>query len=58
MGAELQGHGVQITPENSDGFASIEPTLVKLNDFINSKIKLQDFSPQDKQNLVELFVTH
>ena len=58
LGTELQSHGVQNTPQRTDGFASIEPTLVKLNDFINSKIKLQDFSPQDKQNLVELFVTH
>ena len=49
---------MHITAENSEGFASIEPTLIKLNEFINSKVKLSDFSPLDKQNLVEIFVTH
>ena len=43
---------------DSYGFASVEPTLVKLNDFIQSKVRLADFTLVDKANLVEIFVTH
>ena len=37
---------------------SIEPTLVKLNDYINRSVKYTDFTAADKANLVEIFVTH
>ena len=49
LGSELQSAaGMGLTAENSEGFASIEPTLYKLNEFINRKIKLSDFTPADK----------
>ena len=49
LGTELQNTaGMGITAENSEGFATIEPTLYKLNEFINRKIKLSDFTPADK----------
>ena len=58
LGKELNGSGLNTSIENSDGFANIEPTLFKLNEFIQSKVKITDFTSADKQNLVELFVTH
>ena len=49
LGAELTSiAGMGITAENSEGFATIEPTLFKLNEFINKKIKISDFTPADK----------
>lgn len=61
LGSELNNSGnvnISATDGGSDNFAQIEPTLLKLNEFINSKIKLADFTTADKANLVELFVTH
>ena len=42
----------------SSTYTTVEPTLLKLNEFINQRIKLSDFTVDDKHNLVELFVTH
>lgn len=39
-------------------FSTIEPTLLRLNQFVNEKIKWSDFTSEDKQSMVELFVTH
>ncbi len=44
--------------DESLGNQSIEPTLVKLNEFIHMRIKWSDFTTVDKINLVEMFVTH
>ena len=59
MGQELGSTPNEtFSADDSSAFSNIEPTLMKLNDFIHSKVKLTDFTAQDKQNLVELFVTH
>ena len=60
MGQELESNAdtFNAAAKESDSFALIEPTLVKLNAFINMKVKYSDFNAADKANLVELFVTH
>ena len=55
---EIPGQGNSINPDDTAAFSQIEPTLVRLNEYINSRIKISDFTVADKANLVELFVTH
>lgn len=61
LGSELDDkndNAREMTADDSHGFATIEPTLMKLNEFIHMRIKWSDFTTVDKINLVEMFVTH
>jgi len=39
-------------------YDSIDVTLDTLDKFVKSKIKLEDFTVTDKQNLLEIFLMH
>lgn len=48
----------QFSSLDQETLTTIEPTLSRLNQYVNSQIKWKDFTAEDKTNLVELFVTH
>ena len=59
LGKELDSNSQNLSMSlESSTYTTVEPTLLKLNEFINQRIKLSDFTVDDKHNLVELFVTH
>jgi len=43
---------------DSGMLTTIEPTLVRLNQYVHQQIKWTDFTVEDKMNMMELFVTH
>jgi hypothetical protein len=36
----------------------LESTLSKLREFVKEKVRYADFNDQDKQEMIEMFVTH
>ena len=42
----------------TDDQANFEETILKLVDFAKTKVKFEDFTQTDKQNLIDLFVNN